>query len=316
MSIKNTVVVKKNNKPKKSILFYVKRDYDLYILLSLPMVYYIIFKYVPMYGVTIAFKDYNIIKGIRASEWVGLDVFREVFSMKNFYQVVRNTFLLNFLDLIFGFTAPIILAILLNEIKNRFYKRIVQTVVYLPHFLSWVIIGGMVYQVFATQSGLVNVVLKSFGFKPIPFLTEIKNWIFTYVGVGVWQSMGWGSIIYLAAITNIDIELYEAADVDGANRLRKMWHITLPGIRPTIIIMLILSVGRMMTISFDRPYILGNALVSDISNVISIFVYQYGLKATRYSLATAVGLFQSIVNMVFLIVTNFIAERVGEQGIW
>jgi len=313
MLAKGTVNQRKST---KNIIFYLKRDYALYILLLFPMIYYIVFKYVPMYGVTIAFKDYNLFKGVMGSEWVGLDVFREVFAMKDFYQVVRNTLLLNFLDLLFGFPAPIVLAILLNEVGNQIYKRISQTIVYLPHFLSWVIIGGMVYQIFSTETGLVNIVLRSLGLNSIPFLAESKNWIITYVSVGIWQSMGWGTIIYLAAITGINSELYEAAEVDGAGRLRKIWHITLPGIKPTIIILLILNVGRVMTIGFDRPYILGNPLVADYSNVISVFVYNYGLKAARYSLATAVGLFQSVVSIVFLLTTNYLARKTGEQGIW
>ncbi|MCI8622674.1 MAG: sugar ABC transporter permease [Provencibacterium sp.] len=305
-----------NKLKKKGVFYYLKRDFELYLLLLLPVVYYVVFKYVPMYGVTIAFKDYNMFKGILASDWVGLDVFKEIFQMKNFYTVVRNTFLINGFDLLLGFPAPVLLAILLNEIRSVHFKKISQTVLYLPHFLSWVIIGGIAYQIFATQSGMINTTLRQMGFESIPFLTEKWHWLFTYVGIGIWQSMGWGTIIYLAAITGINSELYEAAEVDGASRLQKIWHITIPGIMSTIVIMLILRMGQIITIGFDRPYVLGNPLVTDFSEVISTFTYHYGLKAARYSLATAVGLFQSVIGIIFLTSTNAIAKKCGETGIW
>ena len=308
---------------KKPLMYYLKKDWlmfkrnwQLYLLLLLPTAYYIIFKYIPMYGVTIAFKDYNMFKGIAESPWVGLKIFREVFSLNQFYVVVRNTLLINVLDLILGFPAPIILAILLHEVKGIRFKKVSQTILYLPHFISWVIIGGMVYQIFATQSGFINTALRSLGFSNIPFLTEKWYWLFTYIGVGIWQSMGWGSIIYLAAIAGINSELYEAAEVDGANRMRKIWHITLPGITPTIVIMLILRMGQIMAIGFDRPFIIGNPLVSDFSEVISTFNYHYGLRAAKYSLAAAVGLFQSVIGIIFLLSTNWIAKKAGETGIW
>ena len=301
---------------KKSFIYYFQRDWQLYLLLLLPTVFYFIFRYIPMYGVTIAFKDYNMFRGVWESDWVGFDVFREVFGLPAFYTVVRNTLLINGLDLILAFPAPIILALLLNEVRGMLYKRVSQTILYLPHFISWVIIGGMVYTIFATQSGLINVSLRKLGLDAIPFLAEKWHWLFTYIGVGIWQGMGWGSIIYLAAISGINAELYEAAEVDGASRLRKIWHITLPGITPTLVIMLILRMGQIMSIGFDRPYILGNPMVSDFSEVISTFNYHYGLRAARYSLATAVGLFQSAIGIIFLVTTNQIAKKVGETGLW
>lgn len=303
-------------KKKNGFLFYAKRDFWLYFLVALPMIYFIIFKYIPMYGITIAFKDYNLFKGVSGSPWIGLKAFKEIFAMPDFYKIVRNTFLLNFLDLLFGFPAPIILAILLNEIRVDWFKRVSQTVLYLPHFLSWVIIGGMVLQVFGPKLGLINVIRTSLGSTEIPFLTENWHWIFTYVGVGVWQSVGWGTIIFLAAITGINSELYEAAEVDGASRLRRIWHITLPGIKPTIIILLILNVGKIASIGFERPFIIGNQMVKDYSDVISTFVYRIGLQASNFTNATAVGLFQSVIGMIFLLTTNYIANKSGEQGIW
>jgi putative aldouronate transport system permease protein len=300
----------------KNLISDIKRDAHLYLLLLFPMLYYFVFKYIPMYGVTIAFKDYNLFQGILQSPWVGLDVFKEIWNMPEFYRSVGNTLVLNLLDLIFSFPAPIILAILLNEVRISWFKRTAQTIFYLPYFLSWIIIGGIAYQILSPVTGLFNIALKSIGLPAIPFLTKKVNWLFSYLGIGIWQSAGWGTIIYLAAIAGINHELYEAAQVDGAGRLRQIWHITLPGIKPTIIILLILNLGRIMMSSFDRPYVIGNAYVSEISDVISTFVYRVGIKSVRYSLATAVGLFQSLVGMILLIISNYVANKSGEQGIW
>ncbi|MDF2923473.1 MAG: binding-protein-dependent transport system inner rane component [Paenibacillaceae bacterium] len=292
------------------------RDYQLYLLIALPILYFIVFKYIPMYGAAIAFQDYNIFGGITGSEWIGFENFRQLFSMSQFIVVVRNTLVLNFLDLLFSFPAPILLAILLNELTVIWYKKFAQTLLYLPHFISWIIIGGLVYQMFATKGGLVNNLVTSLGFDPIPFLTNKVIWLMVYLGTGIWQSAGWGTIIYLAALTGINKELYEAADVDGAGRLKKIWHITLPGIRSTVVVMLIMQLGKIMTIGFERPFVMGNTLVMDYSEVISTFVYKVGLQSAQFSLATAMGLFQALVGLVFVIASNTIAKRFGEQGIW
>jgi len=298
-----------------SFLFAIKRDYLLYLLLLLPMAYMLVFKYAPIYGILMAFQDYNIFQGISGSEWVGLDVFQFIFQQNSFYRALVNTLVLNFLDLIAGFPAPIILAILLYEIQFKRFKKISQTVLYLPHFLSWVIIGGMVYLMFSS-TGMVNNVLNSLGIDSMEFLSQKTNWLIMYVLVGIWQNVGWGTILYLAAITGINSEQYEAAEIDGCSRARKIWHITLPGIKPTIIILLILQIGRMVTIGFDRPFVMGNSLVSEYSDVISTYVYRVGLGSGDFSQATAVGLFQSVVGLVFLLTANYIAKKVGEQGIW
>lgn len=292
------------------------RDWQLYLLLFLPMIYFLIFKYGPMLGVVIAFKDYNIFEGIWASPWVGLDTFKEIFAMDAFYNALRNTFMLNLLDLLISFPLPIIFAILLNEVRVQWFKKGAQTVLYLPHFISWVIIGGMAIQLLATNTGIVNNVLKSFGMEAIPFLTEPVYWVITYLGIGIWQSVGWGTIIYLAALTGINKDLYEAAEVDGAHRLRKIWHITLPGMKPTIIILLIIAVGNMAAIGFDRPYVLSNPLVTDVSEVISTYVYKIGIQSARYTIATAIGLFQAVIGLIFLLSADFISRKVNDQGIW
>ncbi|WP_246320216.1 ABC transporter permease [Paenibacillus qinlingensis] len=300
---------------KNSIVYYLKRDFLLYLLLLLPMAYLFIFRYAPIYGVVMAFQDYNIFEGISGSEWVGLDVFKFIFEQSSFYRALKNTLVLNFLDLIAGFPAPIILAILLNEVRHVRFKKVTQTILYLPHFLSWVIIGGMVYLMFSS-GGMANSVLSSLGIGHMEFLSQKNNWLIMYLAVGVWQSAGWGTIIYLASIIGINKELYEAADMDGCSRLRKIWHITLPGIKPTIIILLILQIGRMLSIGFDRPFVMGNSLVSEYSDVISTFVYRIGIGSGDFSQATAVGLFQSVVGLVFLVTANYIAKKIGEQGIW
>ena len=240
-------------------------DWRLYLMVLVPIVYYIVFCYKPMYGLVIAFQKYNLFKGVAGSKWVGWDNFEFVFSMRDFPIALGNTLILNFLDLLFGFPVPIVLAIMLNEMRMVRVKKIFQTVLYLPHFLSWVIIGGMVLVIFAPTTGIINATLLKLGWinKNIPFLTEGGWWRFTYVIVGIWQSMGWGTIMYLAAITNLNQDLFEAARIDGANKLQQIWHVTLPGIRSTIIVLLIMNIGRMMSIGFDRPFIIGNTLVQD-----------------------------------------------------
>jgi putative aldouronate transport system permease protein len=292
------------------------KDYQLYVLLVLPIAYFLIFKYVPMYGAAIAFQDYSIFQGVTGSRWIGFDNFRELFAMSQFYQVVRNTLLLNFLDLFFSFPAPIIMALLLNELRTMWFKKVAQTILYLPHFISWIIIGGLVYQMFATKGGLVNNLIEHLGLPAVPFLTEKNHWLLVYLGTGIWQSAGWGTIIYLAALTGINKELYEASEVDGAGRWKKVWHITLPGIRSTIVVMLIMQLGHIMTIGFERPFVMSNPLVMDYAEVISTFVYKAGLQSAQFSLATAMGLFQALVGLIFVVLANTIAKRFGEQGLW
>jgi putative aldouronate transport system permease protein len=317
----NSIKTSNNRRPKIkehkkfNYVNYLKNNYLLYLFLVLPITYFAVFKYASMYGVLIAFKNYNIFAGIMDSPWVGLDVFKEIFKMAEFRRALKNTIVLNLLDLIVGFPAPILLAIALNEIKQKVFKKVSQTILYLPYFLSWVIVGGISLQVFAPQSGLVNILLKALGRQPIPFLTNPTHWIWTYVMIGVWHSVGWNTVIYLAAISGISSELYEAAVVDGAGRLRKIWHITLPGIKPTIVVLLILAMGRVMSVSFDRPFVLGNSLVYNVSDVISTFVYRMGLQSGQFNVATAVGLFQSVVGLLFMLITNFVAEKLGEEGI-
>ena len=284
-------------------------------MLLIPLAYLILFRYGSMYGIQIAFKDYNLFQGIAASKWNDFATFKEIFRLADFYKAVKNTLLLNFLDIVVGFPIPIILAFLINEIWSIKFKKFSQTVLYLPHFLSWVIIGGMATQIFSS-TGLMNHVVKLLSGTTIPFLTGKWTWLAIYVLVGIWQSAGWGTILFLAAMAGIDRQLYEAAEVDGASRVRKIWHITLPGIKPTILILLILQIGGIMSIGFDRPYIMGNSMVMDFADVISTYAYRVGIKSGNFSNATAVGLFQSVVGVAFLIAANYITKKSGEQGIW
>lgn len=298
---------------------YLKRYWTLYLLLAIPVAYFLVFRYIPMTYIQIAFKKYSIVQSPWEMPWAdnyGFEYFIKAFSNADFLYALRNTLMLNFLDLLVGFPAPIILALLLNELTFTRFKRVTQTIAYMPHFLSWIIISGMAIQLFAPSNGLVNIFLNRLGFEPIPFLNEPKHWVVTYILLGVWQSVGWNSIIYLAALTGINPELYEAASIDGAGRFKKIWHVTLPGLRSTIIVLLIMNLGRILGSEFDRPYALKNALVDNVSNVIATFVYTNGIRGLQFSLTTAVGLFQSLVCVIFLLGANSLAKRFGERGIW
>ena len=300
---------------RRSNLSFLRRQWPLYVMMLAPLTFFIIFKYLPMAGVAVAFKDYNMFMGVWASEWVGLDVFREIFALPQFYRAVRNTLMLNFLALL-TFPVPIILAIMLNELRIRWFKRVSQTLLYLPHFISWVIVGGMAIRLLSTNTGSVNKFITDLGGRPIPFLEDPLHWVVTYVGSGVWHYAGWGTILYLAALTGVNRELYEAADVDGASRMRKIWHITLPGIKPTIIVLFIIQIGHMADIGFEQPYALQNGYVMEVAEVISTYVYTVGIQSARFAVATAVGLFQSIVGLILLLTAELISRKVTDQGIF
>jgi putative aldouronate transport system permease protein len=302
-----------------NFLSYTKRSWMLYFMLLLPISFFVIFRYIPMTNIVIAFKDYNIFQGVwsEGSPWVGLMWFKQAFNRGDFWFAMRNTVVLNFLDLIVGFPAPIILALVLNELIFKSFKKVTQTIIYLPHFLSWIIVSSIATRLLAPTNGVINIfITENFGIKPIDFLMNSKNWIMTYIVFGVWKEMGWGTIIYLAAITGINPELYEAAEVDGAGRWRKLWHITLPGIRPTIVVLLIMNIGRILGIEFDRPYTMANRVVRDVSDVLSTLVYRVGILSNQFSLTAAIGLFQSIICVIFLVSANSLAKRFGERGIW
>ncbi|NNJ31422.1 ABC transporter permease [Lacrimispora defluvii] len=305
------------NKQKKKNRFrrYLQRDWQLYVLMVLPMLFILVFKFLPYSGLSIAFKDYKVAKGYAGSSWVGFSIFHKVFGKRDFGQALTNTLLLNILDLVFGFPMPIILALILNEIKNRYFKSIMQTLLYLPHFLSWVIIGGIGYSMFSVSSGVVNVLIKNAGHSPVPFLQENTWWLISYVLIGVWQSMGWGTIIYLAAITGVNSELYEAARVDGAGRLKQCIHVTLPCIRSTIVTLLIMNLGKLMGGSFERVFALANAKATQYTTTIPVLVYRWGIESGKFSEATALGLFQSVIGLALVVAADLIAKRLGEDGL-
>jgi putative aldouronate transport system permease protein len=310
------MAVKKEKPGEQKRLNYIKRTWMLYVMLVLPMVFFGVFRYIPMTNIAIAFKDYNMFRGVWDSPWVGGKWFFQAFHSRDFYNALRNTLWLNSLDLVMGFPAPIILAILLNELSYPFYKRVTQTIVYLPHFLSWIIISGIAAQLLAPGGGVVNIMLARIGVGPIDFLMNNRLWVGTYVGLGIWREAGWGTIIYLAAITGINPEIYEAAEVDGAGRLGKIWHVTLPGLRPTIVVLLIMNLGRILGSEFDRPYTMGNPRVMQVADVISTMVYRVGIRSFQFSYTAAIGLFQSVVCVLFLVSANALAKKVGERGIW
>lgn len=286
-----------------------KQNIPLFIMLFPVIAYYILFKYWPMGGLVIAFKNYNFADGILHSPWVGLKNFKVLFSSASTLQIIWNTFWLSFLNLAVGFPVPIFLAILLNEVRKTWFKKWVQTIVYLPHFFSWVIVAGLVLSLFATDYGSINKVLKLFNIEPITFLYESKSWIAVFVGSGVWKEMGFSTIIYLAALTNIDPALYESAGMDGATKWRQIWHITIPGIRHTIILLLILAMGQLMEVGFDQIYNLQNSAVADVSEVISTYIYKIGLGNAQFSVTTAMGLFESVIGCTLVLVANRIARK-------
>ncbi|MBQ8032223.1 MAG: sugar ABC transporter permease [Butyrivibrio sp.] len=298
---------------------YMKKYWQLYAMLALPLLYLLIFKYIPMVYVQIAFKKYSLMGSIWSQPLAknhGFEYFIKAFQNNDFRYALKNTLTLNLLDLIFGFPAPIIFALILNELCFTRYKKVVQTIAYMPHFLSWVIIYSLALQLLAPNAGLVNMVIQNLGGEAIPFLNDEAHWVGSYIGFGIWQNFGWGSIVYLAAIAGINPELYEAASVDGAGRFRKIWHITLPGIKPTIVVLLIMSLGNILGGGFDRPFAFQNNLVMRVADVIATFVYRVGIKGLQFSLTTAVGLFQSVVGVVFLLMANWISRKLGERGIW
>lgn len=307
--------VNRNRVNKKSIWFYLWRDKWLYFMLIPVIAYYVIFKYIPMYGVVIAFKDYNVFKGINASPWIGFDVFKKIFKLGQFWKSTRNTLLLNLATLLINFPLTILLSLMLNEVRSRRFKKLSQSLLYLPHFISWVVVAGIVSNLFSQNGGNINNILNKAGLDSVPFLSSNGWWIFTYVICNVWKEIGWGTIIYLAALTGVDESLYEAAYIDGATKFQRIIYITLPMIKSVVVVMLILQISKMMTIGLDAPLLLGNTKVMGVSEVLSTYIYRIGIVKAQYSQATAIGLFQSVVNIIILFLADRFAKLIGEEGI-
>lgn len=302
-------------KRRGNLAFYMKKNWQLYVLILLPMLFIFVFKYGAYGGLTIAFKDYKVAKGFAGSDWAGFEIFQKIFAHRDFGKAVKNTLFVNVLDLALSFPMPIILALLLNEIRVKWFKKVSQTLLYLPHFLSWVIIGALAYQLFSVSNGVINALIANAGASPIPFLQEDTWWLITYLLIGVWQTMGWGTIIYLAAITSVSPDLYEAARVDGAGRWMQCWHVTLPCIRSTIVTLLIMNLGKLMQGSFERIYALMNPKANEYTTMIPVLVYRWGIESGKFSDATALGLFQSIIGLILVLASDFIAKRLGEDGL-
>ncbi len=293
------------------------RKHKLHLIMILPVIcWYLVFKYLPLYGVTLAFKEYRLLDGIMGSPWVGTANFRRLFDSYNFWNVFRNTVVIAGLKFVFGFPAPIILALMLNELRPQRYKRVVQSLSYLPHFVSWVILTGIFMVILSPTRGPINTMLKAMGMKSIYFLGDPKYFRGTLVVTGIWKGIGWGSIVYLAALGGVNEELYDAARVDGCGRWARIWHVTIPGITPVVTIMLILAMGSLVEDDFDQIFNLLNDAVLNVGDVMGTFIYRQGVKNLDYGYATAVELFRNLISLVLVLSANYFSKRVNEYGLW
>jgi putative aldouronate transport system permease protein len=295
---------------------HLKREWQIYIMLAPMIIWFVVFLYKPMYGLQIAFKDYSIFRGIEASPWVGLEHFKDLFGNSQFIRAIKNTFLISFYSLIFGFPMPILLALMFNEIIHAVFKRSAQTIVYLPHFISTVIIAGIVITAFSPSAGIVNTVLSWLGFEPVYFLTKAEWFRPIFIGSGIWQEAGFSSIIFLAAIAGVNPSLYESAVVDGASRWQMIWKITLPSILPTIIIMLIIRIGNLMEVGFELIILLYQPATYETADVINTFIYRQGLQSGQYDLAAAAGFFNAVIAFVLVMAANSISKRFSRTSLW
>jgi len=292
------------------------RNRWIYVMLLPGILYFLIFKYIPMFGLVISFQDYKPFKGITGSEWVGFAHFERLFTHPDFWKILSNTLILFGLNLLFYFPVPIVLALMLNEVRSAFFKRLFQTLVYLPHFMSWVIIVSISYVMLTMDGGIINELLVKLGFSKINFLLSPEWFRPTYILQVIWREAGWGTIIYLAAIASIDPGLYEAARMDGAGRLRQIWHITLPAIRSVIIVLLILKIGDVLELGFEHVYLLLNSMNRSVAEIIDTYVYTTGLRQMQFSYSAAVGFFKSAVGLVLVMLANRLAKKFGEEGIY
>lgn len=294
----------------------VLRDKWVLILFALPgLLYFLLFKYVPLLGNVIAFQDYNIFKGILHSPWVGFAQFERMFGFEDFYEVFRNSIKLGFYSLLFGFPAPIILALLLNELKSMWFKRVVQTVVYMPHFLSWVIVGSIFINLLSYE-GIINTVASKMGLAKVDYVTQGDTFLAVLISTGIWKEVGWGTILYLAAISGINPNLYEAAMVDGAGRWRQMWSITLPYLMPTMVVVLLLSIGHILDANVEQVLIFLNPLVRDVGEVFDTYVYTFGLVGGQYSYTTAIALFKAVVGIILVFGLNAVSRKTTGESLY
>lgn len=303
-------VIKKKRKAQ------MRRNVLLYLMILPGVLYFIVFKYIPMGGLVIAFQDYQPALGILGSPWVGFKHFIRFFTEPTFLMLLKNTLSLFFLGLVFGFPLPIVFALMLNELKNAKFKKGIQTLIYIPHFMSWVIVVSITYMLLSQQGGLINELIAKFGGERISFLTS-NFWARPlYIIQGMWKGTGWGTIIYLAAITAVDEQLYEAAEMDGAGKLKQMWHVTLPAIRPIIITMLIMKVGNVLELGFEQAFLLMNSLNREVMEIFDTYIYTAGLQNGQLSFSTVIGLFKGGVGLILVVLTNKLAKKIGEDGLY
>lgn len=293
---------------------HIQKYWILYLMMIPATVLLILFTYGPMYGIIMTFQDFTVFKGYTGSPFVGLKHFQRLFSDPLFYRLFKNTFMVGVLDFLFSFPAPLIFALILNEVRKVRFKSVVQSISYLPHFIPLVVMVGIIFELFGSY-GIINSLLSSLGMEPISFFTKSEWFLPLYIGSGVWKTIGWGSIIYMGALTNIDSTLYEAADMDGANRWHKMWHVTLPSLRPTVVTLFILNAGGIMQVGFEKVFLMSSPATYEVSDVLSTYVYRQGILNSDFSYSAAVGLFNNIVALLFVLLANKIAKKLGEEGI-
>ena len=293
-----------------------KKNWPIFLMLVPGLVYFIVFHYIPLYGVTIAFKDYKLLEGILGSDWAGLKYFKMAFASNDFWNSFKNTMIISAMKLVFSFPAPIILALMLNEVRNLRFKKVVQTISYLPHFLSWVVFGGVIISFLSPSTGFVNLIIKALGFEPIYFVAD-NNWFRPILVItSIWKEIGWGTIVYLAALNGVDMQLYDAATVDGAGKWKQMWVVTLPSIMPAIVIMFIFQVGSIVNDDFDQIFNMYNPAVYKTGEVISTYIYRIGIEGMQYSLSTAIGLFKNVIALILIVGTNYLCRAFDEYALW
>ncbi len=310
----NSIEKKAIKKNSSSFSKYFRRNYDYYLLLLPGALLLILFRFVPLYGIITAFKDFSIFKGLDASPWVGFKWFKVLFSSPDFLQILKNSISISVLELVFVFPAPIILAILLNELQHDRFKKVVQTVSYLPHFLSWVIVGGFIIQFLQPYTGPVRHIFNLLGLQPKMLLLD-KNWFYPILFIGeIWKGIGWGTILYLAALAGIDVEQYEAAHVDGATRWQRIWHVTLPGLAFVIVLQFVLASGRILEVGFEKIWVLSNDNIREVADVFSTYNFRVGIGQQRYSISTAISLFESVIGFIFVTSTNWLSKKLGQEA--
>ena len=307
---------RKSVRARSSALKFFRNEYDLYLMLVPMLLFYILFAYKPMTGLIVAFKDYSPFRGMLGSPWVGFEYFKEFFTGPFALRVIRNTLTISLCTLVFGFPAPVILALLLNELRAKKFQKVVQTITYVPHFISVVVVCGIVTSFLAPTSGIVNTVLEALGLDPVYFLSIPKYFVPIYVFMNIWKSTGYGSIVYIAALTSISEDLYEAARADGAGRWKQFLHVTLPGLLPTIIIMFLIQLGGILNVSYEAIILLYNPSIYETADVINTYVYRTGILEGRYDYSTAVGLFNSVVALILVLAANKLSNKLTETGLW